>query len=77
MAGDSLEIPLFMTVKLEKYDGDPPRFHPGDKIPFLVRVKAFLTGEVLTKEPIETIERTYCLTKEEAKEWEELKNGTT
>lgn len=38
---------------------------------------AFFTGEVLVKEPVEIIERTYCLTEDEAKQWEELKNGTT
>lgn len=77
MAGDAMDVPMFMTMKLEKFDGDPPRFRPGDKIPLWERAKAFFTGEVLVKEPVEIIERTYCLTEDEAKQWEELKNGTT
>ncbi len=65
-----MEIPLTMSIKIEKFDGDPPRFRRGQHIPLLTRIVAFFTGEVLVKDPVEVIERTYSLT-------EEMKNGTT
>ena len=77
MAGDAMDVPMFMTMKLEKFDGDPPRFRPGDKIPLWERAKAFFTGEVLVKEPVEIIERTYCLTNNEAMKMMEVKDGTS
>lgn len=81
MANEMLEIPMFMTVKLEKFDGDPPRFRNWNEVPLWERMKAKFTGEILVKEPVEIIERTYCLTAEEAKQFakiqEERKNGIT
>jgi hypothetical protein len=58
---DRMEIPMFMTYKVEKFDGDPPRFRTWNEVPWYWKVIAFFSREQLVKEPVEVIEKTYDL----------------